>query len=99
MIGEANAQYAHGGISLASGSVLDSVTTTRGTAALDAELIKTNALREALGLETQATSFEMQASNARQRGRDAAWGTLLGGAGSMLGMGYASGALPKLGKG
>lgn len=84
-----------GGVRLDSGSVLATAETTRETAALDAEMIKTNALREALGLQYKADMFTLQARLARKAGRTKALGSLIGGASSVANMS----SFPKLGSG
>lgn len=97
IIGKARAAAAASGVDVQSSSVLDVLGTTRMYSALNAETIKGNAAREALGYNMQAANFDAQAELARLEGSYGSTSTLLTGLGSGLGMGYQSGLLPKLG--
>lgn len=59
--------------------------TTRATATLDSEMIKNNALREALGFEFQAAQFDYQRKLAKRSKYTAAASSFLSSIGSMAG--------------
>ncbi len=83
VIGEARATASGSGVDVQSPGVLNILDTTRETAAMDAETIKNNALREALGYSIQATSFGMQSRMNQLEGRNRMIGTAIQGAGGI----------------
>jgi len=97
VISTARASGGASGFSVGSSSMLDALSTTRMMSSLDAETIKSNALREALGYETQAMNFTAQGNLARMKGQNAEVSSLLGGAGSAAQTGYSSGLFPRFG--
>lgn len=100
MIGSARAAAGGTGFRVGgSESVGDVLATTRMMSKLDAETIKSDAMREAFQLETQATNYDMQASLTRRKGKNAMMGSLLGGLGSAGAMAYAGGLFPNFGSG
>lgn len=98
VIGTGRAIAGHSGVDVQSESVLDSIGTTRAVSALDAETIRTNALREALGLSTQASNFEAQGRLAEYQAAFGATSTLISGAASAMGTGYQTNLFPRLGR-
>jgi hypothetical protein len=97
IIGKARAAAAASGVDVQSSSVIDVLGTTRMYATLNAETIKGNAAREALGYNMQASNFQANAGLARMEGAYGSASTLLTGLGSTMGMGYQTGLIPKLG--
>jgi hypothetical protein len=90
--GAALAMAGGSGVDVQSGSVTESLMTTAGTAALDAEMIKANAVREALGLRAHAAGLRAQGEVALASGINAGVGAGLG-AVAQIGT-----TLPKFGK-
>lgn len=86
LTGSQRAAFAGQGVDTGSGSAADVVASDRGLSELDKLTIKRNAQREAHGFQLQATAYrkggQLQAANYTNQ----AYGTLLSGAGQMLGV-------------
>lgn len=95
LIGRQRAVLASNGVDVNSGSAVDIQADTEANTKLDADMIRANAEREALGYRTQGMNFDASASLATLRGDQAgansllsAGGTLLSGAGSVASKWY-----------
>ena len=78
--GRQTTALAGSGVDVSTGSALDIVADTALIGSVDEQTIRSNAMREAYGFTTQATSQRMQGQQARQAGRNQAKSSLLGGA-------------------
>lgn len=96
VIGKARSAASSSGLDVQSASVLDVLGTTRMYSKLNAETIKGNAVREALGYTAQASNFDAQAQLARLEGAYGAASTLLTGVGQVA-KSTASNLMPILG--
>lgn len=82
LIGAQRAGYATQGVTLGEGSPVDIAADTERLGALDAQRIRRNAMREAMGFRAQASSDSQQASMIRRGTAFGAANTLLQGAAS-----------------
>lgn len=98
VMGAATAQAGGSGVSVSSPSVQGVLATTKSISEIDAATIKNNALREALGYETKALSYQTEAEQARRAGSSALLGTLLTVGGKAVSTAYGSG-FPNFNKG
>jgi aldehyde:ferredoxin oxidoreductase len=95
MIASENAVTGASGFDVGDNTALGVIDTTRGTSALNAEMIRNNALREALGFRAQANEFDFKSKMAK-RSRN------FGVATDLLGMGtqaVSMGSFPRVGAG
>jgi len=74
------------GLEVDSGSFGDILADTAKFGELDAQTVRTNALKEAWGLQIDATNDRLQGSMAGKAGKMNAAGTLLSGASQAFGM-------------
>lgn len=81
--GRQEAVMAAGNIDLGSGSPLKILGDTAALGELDAQVIRSNAARDATVQKQQGQLYGMQAKSARQAGMIGAFGTILGGAGTL----------------
>lgn len=79
VIGSQRAALAASGVDVNTGSAADVQADTAAMSALDAQTIKNNAAREALGYKTQALNFRTRAQMTRLGGDNAAGNTMLTG--------------------
>ncbi len=75
-------------LDIGSGSPLDILSDTAQLGELDAQVIRGNAEREAAGLEAGADLSGLEADSAQRAGNIAAFGTVLGGVGSVASKWY-----------
>lgn len=78
---EQRAAFGASGVDVQSGSPLEAISDTAMLGELDALTIRSNAEREAYGYRTGASNYMAQSKLDRMKGRQAAVGTLLSGAG------------------
>lgn len=71
--------FAAAGVDVKSGSALDVLGDTGMLSELDAQVVRSNAFREAWGYKTQASQFRRRAGMERQAGDNALVGSILGG--------------------
>lgn len=83
-ISSQRAGFAGQGVDVNSGSAADTQAESAGIGELDALTIRTNAAREAWGLNVRATNVRQQGANASAEGTNAATATILGSAGDYL---------------
>lgn len=79
-LGRQATAVAGAGVDVSTGSALDLFADTAAFGSMDEQTVRSNAMREAYGYSTQATSQRMQGQNARQAGRNQATSSILGGA-------------------
>ena len=85
-MGAQRAAMATTGLEVDSGSFGDILADTAKFGELDAQTVRTNALKEAWGLQIDATNSRLQGSMAGKAGKMNAAGTLLSGASQAFGM-------------
>jgi len=90
VIGSQRVNLAAQGVDVNKGSSLDVVADAAYLGKLDELTIKNNAAKEAWGYRTQADDLRYQGRLAKKKGEQAAFNTILGGAGSMLTAKYGS---------
>lgn len=83
-----SAMAAAAGVDPSSGSAADAAVASKVNAELDARTIQNNAAREAWGLRRQAVDMETQGRRAREAGKKAAVGAILGGLSGAASSGY-----------
>lgn len=88
LIGRQRAAFAASGVDAASGSALDVLGDTAAFGQLDVDTIRSNAAREAWGLQSQAASDRYSARVSRRMGTIGAGATLLTGGAQVGTMGY-----------
>jgi hypothetical protein len=81
--GAQRASFGAQGVDLSSGSAADVIGNDQRLGQIEAQTIRNNAAREALGLKTQATLVRMGGANAAQGYKNAATGSLLSGASAL----------------
>lgn len=86
LTGSQRTSYASQGIDITSGSASDVITSDQKIGAIQAQQIRNNAAREALGLRKQAQLVRMGGQNQAQSYKNAATGSLLSGAASLYGI-------------
>jgi hypothetical protein len=88
--GAVRAGFGASGVELTSGSPLDVLSDAAMFTELDKQTLRSNAEREAAGFRVQSGNYLAQGSAARAEGRNAAFGTVLGGTSSAFGNYYGS---------
>lgn len=86
LTGSQRASYGAGGVEIGSGSAADVISSDRRAGAIEAQQIRNNAARDALGLRKQAQLVRMGGANAAQGYRNQATGSLLSGAANLYGI-------------
>jgi hypothetical protein len=86
LTGSQRTSYAAQGIDTGSGSAADVISNDQRVGAIEAQQIRNNAARDALGLRKQAQLVRMGGANAAQGYRNQATGSLLSGAAQLYGI-------------
>jgi hypothetical protein len=86
LTGAQTASYGAQGIDTTSGSASDVISNDQRVGAIEAQQIRNNAARDALGLRKQAQLVRMGGANASQGYKNQATGSLLSGAAQMYGI-------------
>lgn len=87
IIGQQKVGYAASGIDTQSGTALDTMADSRMMSELDAATVRNNAARQAWGYRVQQSNYLSDANSAEDRGVMGAAGGILGGIGSIAGLG------------
>jgi hypothetical protein len=85
------AAYGHAGVDTGSGSAAKTIADTAMIGALDSEIVRNNAFREAWGYELQASSLDSQAKREESAARWSLLAAVFGGATQFAGAGGAEG--------
>jgi hypothetical protein len=93
MIGSQRAAFAAGGVDVNDGSALDVQMDTARWGEVDAQTIRTNALREAWGYRVAARDSTYRGELARFEGRQQQMSTIVTGAGKLASAGYFGGGM------